>query len=96
MPRESRLRTNIVKALTGYSGVWFVTHQSGEQEKGLPDIIGCYQGQFYGIEVKMPGKIHTLSKRQEYVLKRIRDAGGKSVVVTSVDDALAFVFGGPP
>lgn len=95
MGRESRLRTNIVKALKNYSGEWFVIWQDGHQEKGLPDILGCYQGKFYALEVKLPGKIHTLSRRQDYVLKRIRDAGGVSGVVTSVNDALTLVFGGP-
>lgn len=93
---EARLRSYIIKALSNYSGVWFVTHQTGAQEKGLPDIIGCYGGMFFGLEVKLPGKMHTLTKRQAYVLKKIKDAGGKATVVTSVDEALNFVFSNPP
>lgn len=96
MPPESRLRTAIVKQLSSYSGYWFVTHQSGTQEKGLPDIIGCYAGFFYGLEVKLPGKRHTLTKRQDVVLEKIRGAGGKASVVTSVQEAFDFVFGGSP
>lgn len=96
MPPESRLRTAIVKQLTAYSGYWFVTHQSGTQEKGLPDIIGCYAGMFYGLEVKLPGKLHTLTKRQSVVLEKIQHAGGKASVVTSVQEAFDFVFGGSP
>ena len=96
MPAESRLRTAIVKALSNYSGYWIVTHQSGTQEKGLPDILGCYAGFFFGIEVKVPGKRHTLTKRQEVVLEKIRRAGGKAGVVTSVQEAFDFAFGQPP
>jgi hypothetical protein len=85
-----------MKALEAYSGVWFVTHQSGYQEKGLPDILGCYSGMFYGLEVKLPGKEYTLTKRQSYVLSKIRKAGGKATVITSVEDAMNFVFATPP
>ena len=93
---ESALRSRIVKSLEAYSGYWFVTHQAGFQEKGLPDIIGCYAGMFYGLEVKLPGKEHTLTKRQAYVLGKIRKQGGKASMVTSVEDAMNFVFGTPP
>lgn len=96
MPSESRLRTAIIKNLTAYSGYWITTHQTGTQEKGLPDILGCYSGFFFGLEVKMPGKRHTLTKRQDVVLEKIRAAGGKAGVVTSVQEAFDFVFGQPP
>jgi predicted RecB family endonuclease len=95
-PAESGLRTRIVKALNQYSGVWFVIWQDGHQEKGMPDIIGCYQGKFYGIEVKLPGKLHTVTKRQAYVIKKINDSGGRATVVTTVQEAMSFVFGGGP
>ena len=96
MPAESGLRTRIVKALNAYSGVWFVIHQSGTQEKGLPDVIGCYAGMFFGLEVKRPGQEHTLTKRQAAVLAKIRKQGGKAGVVTTVQEAMNFVFGSPP
>jgi hypothetical protein len=65
------------------------------QQGGLPDIIGCYQGVFFGLEVKLPGKEHTLTERQAHALKSIRRADGKARVVTSVDEAMDFVFGNP-
>lgn len=86
----------MMKALTNYSGYWFVTHQSGTQERGLPDIIGCYAGKFHGIEVKLPGKEHTVTAKQAHVLNKIRMAGGRAAVMTSVADALDWVFGQPP
>lgn len=95
MPRESNLRTAIVKELRRYSGEWFVIWQDGHQEKGLPDILGVYQGKFYALEVKRPGQLHTLSKKQAYMLEKIKRAGGRATVVTSVREALDFVFGAP-
>lgn len=93
---EAAIRTAIVKKLNSYSGYWFVLHQDAFTTVGLPDIVGVYAGYFYGLEVKQPGKLHTLTKKQSKVLDRIRAAGGKATVVTSVNDAMAFVFGNTP
>lgn len=91
--KESTLRTNIVKKLNSYSGFWFVTHADKFGTTGLPDIIGCYQGKFFGLEVKLPGKEHTLTERQARRLAQITKAGGVGKMVTSVDEAAAIVFG---
>lgn len=93
--KESALRSKIVKSLRAYSGWWFVTHATQYGTGGLPDIMGCYQGTFFGLEVKLPGKEHTLTERQSHALKSIKKAGGKATMVTSVADALNFVFGQP-
>lgn len=95
MTTEARLRTNIVKALTAYGGWWIVTHADGYGERGIPDILGCYQGYFFGFEVKLPGKEHTLTAVQSRMLARITRAGGKAMMVTSVDAAMDFVFSKP-
>lgn len=89
---ESRLRTNIAKRLRELGAEVFVIHQSGEQEKGLCDLLVCYQGRFYGIEVKLPGKLSTLSAKQKHVIRRIRNAGGIAAAVTNVDDAVALLY----
>lgn len=91
MPAESNLRRSIVKALNSRGGMWITIHQSGTQTIGLPDIIGCYEGEFYGLEVKRPGRESTLTVRQAFILRRIRDAGGRSGVVNSVHTALGFL-----
>lgn len=91
--KEATLRTAIVKALRAYSGWWVVTHGGMYQQAGLPDIIGCYQGRFIGLEVKLPGKEHMLTARQAHAIKKINAADGRARVVTSVTEALDFVFG---
>ena len=51
---------------------------------GIPDIIACIDGQFFGFEVKtQTGKPTTL---QEATIRKINDAGGTALVVRSVDD----------
>jgi len=93
--KEARLRTNIIKKLNTYSGFWFVTHADHLGEAGLPDIVGCYNGRFVGLEVKLPGKEHTLTERQSRVLARINKAGGIGAMVTTTDQAMDLVFGSP-
>lgn len=93
---EATLRKAIVRSLRQYSGFWYVTHGGQFQQGGLPDIIGCYAGKFYGLEVKMPGKEHTLTPRQSHALKVIKTAGGRARMVTSISEAMDFVFGEPP
>jgi hypothetical protein len=90
---EANLRASIVKKLSAYSGFWLVTHADQFGTGGLPDIIGCVHGTFIGLEVKMPGKEHTLTKRQAHRLGQITKAGGKAAMVTSVSQAFDFVFG---
>lgn len=94
--KEASLRTAIVKKLSNYSGFWFVTHADKYGTGGLPDIIGCYQGKFVGLEVKLPGKEHTLTERQSRRLAQINKAGGIGAMVTSVDQAANIVFGNEP
>ena len=51
---------------------------------GLPDIICCYKGKFMAFEVKTEkGK---LSRLQEITIKRINEAGGMAVKVTSLQE----------
>lgn len=92
---EAALQKRIRTALSNYSGWWVRIHGGMYQQGGLPDIIGCYQGVFFGLEVKLPGKEHTLTARQAHALKAIKDAGGKAKMVTSVDEAMDFVFDHP-
>lgn len=51
---------------------------------GIPDIIACIDGRFYGFEVKTSKGQPT--KLQGAMIRRIRSAGGTAAVVRSVDD----------
>ncbi len=51
---------------------------------GIPDIICCCRGRFYGFEVKTEtGKPTGL---QEVTIRKINEAGGMAAIVRSVDD----------
>lgn len=51
---------------------------------GIPDIIACIDGKFYGFEVKTD--VGKPTKLQEATIRKINRAGGTAVVVRSVDD----------
>lgn len=62
-----------MKFLKGIEGN-YVRKISDRFTSGIPDIIGCYDGRFYAIEVKTPtGK---LSKIQIYEMEQIFKAKG--------------------
>jgi hypothetical protein len=65
--------------------VWGSEHMMA----GLPDLLGCLQGSFFGLEVKLPASRMNVSQRQEYVGGLIRRAGGIWWVVTSPAEAIA-------
>lgn len=92
---ESRIVTKIIKYLREQGGWWQKIHGGVYQASGIPDIIGCYKGRFYGIEVKTPKMYakpdHHLTKLQQLALQRIREAGGVGVVVCSVEQVKEIV-----
>lgn len=51
---------------------------------GIPDIIACIDGKFYGFEVKTD--IGKTTRLQDSIIRKIKKAGGTAVVVRSVDD----------
>ena len=51
---------------------------------GIPDIIACIDGKFYGFEVKTD--VGKPTKLQDAIIRKINRAGGTAVIVRSVDD----------
>ena len=61
------------------------------QSKGIPDIIACIEGHFFGFEVKTDkGKPTVL---QEATIRKILRCGGTAAVVRSVDEVRALIEG---
>lgn len=58
-------------------------HAGPNQPIGLSDIIGCYLGTFFAIEMKLPGKERNLTERQEQKLEKVKKAGGHASVQIS-------------
>ncbi len=58
---------------------------------GIPDIICCYRGRFYGFEVKTETGEPT--ELQKATIRKIQNAGGTALVVRSVDEVRAVIDG---
>jgi Holliday junction resolvase len=87
---ETNLRTRIVKKLKEQrGGFWVVMHGSAMQTKGMPDILGCWQGRYVGLEVKQPGEGPT--RLQTHRIEQITRAGGLAGVITSYEEAEALL-----
>lgn len=66
----------ICSYLKQQEGVWlFRSYSAGFGVSGVPDIVGCSAGRFFGIEVKREGK--TPTRLQEIRMEEITIAGGK-------------------
>lgn len=83
---EAQIKKQILKVLKEQGGFWRKIHGGPFQESGLPDIIGCYQGKFIGLEIKKPGEEAT--PLQLHVLDEIKKNKGLAAIVESVQDVL--------
>jgi hypothetical protein len=71
--------------------VWYKIHGGRFQEKGIADLLGCVEGVFFALEVKLPGKEDTLSPAQGYQIRRVLKAKGHSAMVSSIPQAFTQV-----
>ncbi len=88
---ESRLQLRIRHELEHQvGGFWFKTHGGPYQDSGLPDLIGCRGGLFFGFEVKTPDGEPT--KLQLETIKKIQmNGGGIAQVIVSPEEAILVV-----
>jgi|SRR6516164_1837088 hypothetical protein len=71
-------------------GYWVKIHGSPFQRIGLPDLIGCCEGLFFGLEVKMPGEDYEpIQRREAYDI--ITQGKGIAACVHSSEEAIAVV-----
>ena len=88
---EQRIQKKIVDYLLS-QGCYIVKVISASKA-GIPDILGCYEGVFFAIEVKTPQTRKNVSKLQDYNLNQIRVAGGQSLVAWDVEMVEDFIQG---
>lgn len=93
--REAALVKKMMKHLEkSVGGLWIKISAGPFQVAGLPDIVGCCQGKFFALEVKLPGKEDTYTPLQQYWVGEINKAGGKATMVTTILQAVNFVKSG--
>lgn len=76
---EAKVKATVKKLLDEMGIYHFSPVQNGMGRAGIPDIIGCYNGRFLGIECKA-GKGKTTAL-QDLELEKIRQAKGFAYVV---------------
>ncbi len=84
---ENAVKAEIDKVLKPFEGMGILwSHRAVQMGMGFPtlDYTGCIQKLFFSIEAKAPGKKPT--KRQRQTLDEHRAAGGKTFVISRVDD----------
>ena len=90
--RESDVVKSIMKYLHGVPQCFCWKEHGGMYgTAGIPDIIACINGRFFGFEVKTA--IGKPTKLQEATIRKILAAGGTALVVRSVDEVKAAVSG---
>jgi len=91
MTPEAKVKKVVVKQLRNLGAYYFYPVTSGYGRSGVPDIVGCYKGRFFGIECKAGKNVPT--DLQRINLEDIDKQGGIALVVNeknmhSVQDLL--------
>ena len=88
MLKESVIQKRILKYLGELDNCWPVKIISCNKG-GTPDILTCFKGKFYAIEVKRPGG--KVSPMQGYRIDEITKAGGTAFAAYSLEDVKAVI-----
>ena len=79
MTPEGKVKKVVVQQLKNVGAYYFFPATGGYGKSGVPDIVCCYRGLFFGLECKA-GK-NTTTPLQEKNLAEITAAGGVGVVI---------------
>ena len=79
MTPEAKVKKKLVAVLKELGAYYFYPVTGGYGQSGVPDIVGCYQGSFFGIECKA-GK-NKPTALQEKNLRDIAKSGGIALVI---------------
>ena len=63
------------------TGWYYMPTNNGMGVHGIPDFIGFYQGEFFAIETKAPGKLDGTTPNQKNRHNEIRTVKGRILVV---------------
>lgn len=90
--KESDIVRLILKYLRSLPGCFcFKEHGGMYGTAGMPDVVCCYRGRFYGFEVKTAAGKPT--ELQKATIRKIRKAGGTAMVVRYADEVRAIMEG---
>lgn len=90
MTPEGKVKKKVVEVLKRYHVYYFFPVTGGYGVSGVPDIVGCHNGRFFGIECKANGNKPT--ELQKSHIDRINACGGVSFVVDETNVAEAVIM----
>ena len=81
---EGQVKKAVKKWLTE-RGIWYyMPMQNGFGKVGIPDFLCCWNGHFFAIETKAPGRRNETTPNQDARIEEIRQAKGWAMVVDDV------------
>lgn len=91
---EAKVKAKVVAVLKELGAYYFYPVTGGYGASGVPDIVGCLNGRFFGIECKAGGNKPTALQLMN--LKRIRETGGVALIIdeTNHDTVSAALLNG--
>ena len=87
MTPEAKVKKKVTNILKEFGAYYFYPVTGGYSKSGVPDIVGCYNGRFFGIECKA-GK-NKPTPLQQKNLSDIDSSGGIAIVIN--EDNVEFV-----
>lgn len=79
MTPEAKVKKKVVSYLKEIGAYYFYPVTGGYGRSGVPDVVGCYNGRFFGIECKAGSNKPT--PLQDKNLEDIGKAGGINLVI---------------
>ena len=76
---EAKVKAKVVAQLKALDAYYFYPVTGGYGSSGVPDIVGCYNGVFFGIECKAGNNKPTALQQKN--LDRIAANGGIALVI---------------
>lgn len=86
--RQLKIRKGLQKEFPG--SWWKKIHGGWFQDAGIPDLLGCVCGLFFGFEIKEPdGELEALQIENIYDINK---AGGVSCEIVTLEQAIEVVY----
>lgn len=79
MTPEGKVKKKVKEILTSMGAYYAMPVGAGYGHAGTPDFLVCHRGRFIAIETKAAGNKPTAL--QEATMQRIREAGGRALVI---------------
>lgn len=87
---ETQFKTRALNYLRAQYPKGFFWKASDQFQGGIPDIVGCIEGKFIAIELKVKGNKTT--PLQDFVLNKLKEAGAIIAVCYSIDDIKELMY----